>query len=86
MKQYREQYPKIVIGGYARSFLGEYMAGGIILILGLDATEAIVQDYVGTGIHGGTIYIAGELKTTNSAWPPSARTLQKMICSGDRAS
>ncbi|MCC7568912.1 MAG: hypothetical protein KO463_04785 [Candidatus Methanofastidiosa archaeon] len=62
MKQYREQYPKIVIGGYARSFLGEYMAGGIILILGLDATEAIVQDYVGTGIHGGTIYIAGELE------------------------
>lgn len=61
MKQYRDQYPKIVIGGSAKSFLGEYMAGGIILVLGQGEDEA-VQDYIGTGIHGGTIYIAGHVE------------------------
>ncbi len=61
MKQYQDQYPKIVIGGSAMSFLGEYMAGGIILVLGQGADE-VVQDYIGTGIHGGTIYIAGDVE------------------------
>lgn len=61
MKQYQDQYPKIVIGGAARSFLGEYMAGGIILVLGRGEDKA-VDDYIGTGIHGGTIYIAGEIE------------------------
>ena len=36
MKEYKNLRPAIVIGGCAGSFLGEYMAGGIIIILGLD--------------------------------------------------
>lgn len=35
MKAYREQQPVIVIGGRTGSFLGEYQAGGTILVLGL---------------------------------------------------
>ena len=34
MKAYKENKPAIVIGGRAGSFLGEYQAGGIIVVLG----------------------------------------------------
>ena len=36
MKAYEEQHPVLVIGGHARDFFGEYMAGGEMLLLGLD--------------------------------------------------
>lgn len=66
MKQYNDARPIIVIGGKAGSFLGEYMAGGIIIVLGLDADRGHNDDSVapmgshcGTGIHGGVMYIRG---------------------------
>lgn len=34
MKAYQDKQPVIVIGGRAGSFLGEYQAGGTILVLG----------------------------------------------------
>lgn len=61
MKQYKDKYPIIIIGGNAEAFLGEYMAGGIIVLLGLDEGET-VGDYIGTGMHGGKIFIAGRVK------------------------
>lgn len=51
MKQYESKIPAIVIGGDAGSFLGEYMAGGTILLLGRTGR------YVASGMHGGTIYL-----------------------------
>jgi glutamate synthase domain-containing protein 3 len=61
MKAYKEQSAVIVVGGRARDFFGEYMAGGELLLLGLaDAAEDIVGSYVGTGMHGGVIYLRGE--------------------------
>ena len=39
MKAYRDKIPLIVIGGKAGSFLGEYQAGGVIIVLNLDTTE-----------------------------------------------
>ncbi|MBQ5890837.1 MAG: glutamate synthase, partial [Clostridia bacterium] len=38
MKAYKEKVPVMVIGGTAGSFLGEYQAGGVIVVLGLEAT------------------------------------------------
>ena len=35
MKAYRDKQPVLIIGGEAGSFLGEYQAGGIIIVLGL---------------------------------------------------
>ena len=55
MKQYEAKCPVIVIGGDAGSFLGEYMAGGIILLLGKPGA------YLATGMHGGVIYMKHEL-------------------------
>lgn len=58
MKEYKEMIPSIVIGGKTGDFLGEYMAGGIILVLGLTKDEnPIVGRYCATGMHGGVIYL-----------------------------
>ena len=34
MKEYQDKKPMLVIGGTAQDFLGEYMAGGILILLG----------------------------------------------------
>ena len=58
MKAYREKLPVLVIGGAAGSFLGEYQAGGIIIVLGLGCESEIPVGYFcGTGMHGGKIYL-----------------------------
>lgn len=64
MKGDRKQAPTIIVGGCAGDFFGEYMAGGILMLLGLDLEDGkpIVGDYLGTGMHGGTIYIRGEVE------------------------
>lgn len=63
MKSYKDLYPMIIIGGTVGDFLGEYMAGGLIIVLGLhkNSDEAIVGNYCGTGMHGGTMYIRGDI-------------------------
>jgi glutamate synthase domain-containing protein 3 len=63
MKQYQRKVPTIVIGETAGDFLAEYMAGGIILLLGLNLkdTDKCKARFVGTGMHGGVIYECGEI-------------------------
>lgn len=58
IKEYQGKKPQLVIGGTAQDFLGEYMAGGTILILGLNLREGerCTARFVGTGMHGGVIY------------------------------
>jgi glutamate synthase domain-containing protein 3 len=58
MKQYQDTYPVVVAGGTAMDFLGEYMAGGVVLVLNT-SEEDFTGDWIGTGIHGGVIYIRG---------------------------
>ena len=107
MKSFKEQVPVLVIGGKAKDFLGEYMAGGIVALLGLDLAQAsapqakasagahrvsvhetsgqragttaigvssiprpVVRDAiaghsVGTGMHGGCIYVRGTIPEEN---------------------
>lgn len=63
MKEYKNMKPNIVVGGTAVDFLGEYMAGGVLAVLGLNLGENKTHDakYVGTGMHGGIIYIHGRI-------------------------
>ncbi|MBI5574610.1 MAG: hypothetical protein HY919_08720 [Elusimicrobia bacterium] len=63
IKSYKEMVPVIVIGGSVHDFFAEYMAGGIIILLGLDRNKKIAGNFIGTGMHGGTIYIRGKVET-----------------------
>ena len=58
MKAYKDYFPVVVVGGGAKDFLGEYMAGGLLVVLGLNGSE-IAGDFVGTGMHGGTMFLMG---------------------------
>ena len=58
MKAFHEKFPVMVIGGCAGSFLGEYQAGGIIVVLGLtDSDRRIVGNFPCTGMHGGKMFL-----------------------------
>jgi glutamate synthase domain-containing protein 3 len=63
MKEYDSKRPVIVIGGTSQHFLGEYMAGGVLVVLGLTLHpgESHVANFIGTGMHGGVMYIRGQL-------------------------
>ncbi len=85
MKEFHKQKPLIMYGGTAKQYCGEYMAGGTIVVLGLDyadavpknknvlgkkdidpkkikfASEPFVQSDLGAGIHGGAIYVRGDV-------------------------
>lgn len=71
MKEYKASIPVIVVGGTTGDFLGEYMAGGRLIVLGLNPApplqagsrqdnKEVAGDYLGTGMHGGVIYIRGQ--------------------------
>ena len=58
MKAYEDKKSILVIGGKAGSFLGEYLAGGIIIVLGLGDEEKDITGYFcGNGMYAGTIYL-----------------------------
>lgn len=64
MKEYQEKKPLIVIGGSAQDFFGEYMAGGVLILLGLGSDKNVQHKakYIGTGMHGGVIYLRGSVE------------------------
>lgn len=64
MKEFGEKIPAIVVGGRAGNFLAEYMAGGVMCILGLGTPEdqPVVGSYCGTGMHGGVLYVRQPLE------------------------
>ncbi|WP_424246180.1 glutamate synthase domain-containing protein 3 [Elusimicrobium posterum] len=64
MKEYKDKKPAIVIGGKAGSFLGEYQAGGLIVVLGIGSEEVPVGNFTGTGMHGGRIFIRTDKELT----------------------
>lgn len=89
MKEFKDKKPIIVYGGKVKQYCGEYMAGGMIIVLGLDFSQAIedkekpitrenidsskiknteneiIQSDLAAGIHGGTVYIRGDVPDHN---------------------
>ncbi|WP_342304046.1 hypothetical protein [Methanolobus sp. ZRKC5] len=61
MKEYEGKRPILVVGGTSHAFLGEYMAGGLILVLGIGQEPTIQDRGIGSGIHGGEIVIRGDV-------------------------
>ena len=68
MKAYEDKIPVMIIGGKAGSFLGEYQAGGVIIVLNLDAPgEKCVGFFPCTGMHGGKMFLRS--KCENVVFP-----------------
>ena len=57
MKAYKDKAPVLVIGGKTGSFLGEYQAGGIIIVLNTGEEKEIVGNFPCTGMHGGKLFL-----------------------------
>lgn len=60
MKAYKEQQPLIIVGGETGSFLGEYQAGGTIIVLGLGSKKAPMGNLCCAGMHGGRMFVRCE--------------------------
>ena len=67
MKEFENMKPVLVIGQNAGSFLGEYMAGGIIVLLGLGLKkgEKLFGTHCASGMHGGKIFVRGSFPKEN---------------------
>jgi glutamate synthase domain-containing protein 3 len=64
MKAFENLVPIVCCGGNARAFFGEYMAGGILVLLGRHVQfpdQPLVGPFCGAGMHGGTIYLRGHV-------------------------
>jgi len=61
MKEYDGKRPVMVVGGVSQDFLGEYMAGGMVVFLDLKA-QGHKAHFIGTGMHGGVIYLRGRVE------------------------
>ena len=82
MKAYMEHYPVLIVGGTAGSFLGEYLAGGLIAVLGIGANGAYpCRFFCGTGMHGGKIILRCD--TAPSGLP--RQVLVREMTEADRA-
>ncbi|GHV05205.1 hypothetical protein FACS1894217_01690 [Clostridia bacterium] len=55
MKQYKDLRPIVVVGEATGSFPGEYLAGGLIIILNIEGVDIPFGSFAGTGMHGGKI-------------------------------
>ena len=65
MKAYEKHVPVVVCGGKARDFFGEYMAGGVLVLLGMNtqfAEQPLVGGFTGAGMHGGVMYLRGTVE------------------------
>jgi len=68
IKEFKGKMPRLIIGGYAKDYLGEYMAGGLVIVLGLkiegnkvtEIEQPIIGNCLGSGIHGGVLYLRSE--------------------------
>lgn len=78
MKAYKDKVPVMVIGGRTGSFLGEYQAGGLIIVLGLNTDgKPIVGNFPCTGMHGGKLYLRSDCRDISFPKQVTARPASK---------
>jgi len=75
MREYRDRQPYVIIGGRVDDYFGEYMAGGVAVVLGLGALDKdyggqMVGNFVATGMLGGKIYIRGKVRKDSLGLAP----------------
>jgi len=91
MKEYGDRKPLVVIGGTAHDFLGEYMAGGTVIMLGLGLApgEGHRACFIGTGMHGGRIFVRGSIEAHQlgrevEVVDPDSRDQETIMCAVER--
>ena len=77
MKEYQDKKPILVIGGTTQDFFGEYMAGGVLVLLGLNENQNHKAKFVGTGMHGGVIYLRGSIESHQLGKEVGVKELEK---------
>lgn len=82
VKEYGDKKPVIVIGGHAGCFLGEYMAGGVIIVLNKDNAKDPIGDYTGVGMYGGKILVKAHSLDTVLPEQIKCRQIEKDELSG----
>ena len=74
MKSYIGNPPVVIIGGAAGTFLGEYQAGGYIIVLGMNTQKkSIVGNFCGTGMHGGKMYLRCSIDEIPDSMPAQVK-------------
>jgi len=43
MKSFADRKPTVVYGGRVKQYCGEYMAGGVIIVLGINYRTAVID-------------------------------------------
>lgn len=82
MKAYEDNKSVLVIGGRTGSFLGEYLAGGVIIVLGLGDENADITGYFcGSGMYAGTIY----LRTQKTPLNLSEKLIRRTVTEEEKA-
>ena len=70
MREYQNLKPYLIVGETADDYLGEYMAGGVVVLLNLSDEKRPVGSYVGTGMVGGKIYVRGKIDESQLGLAP----------------
>ncbi len=66
MKEYGRKHPVMIVGETIGDYVGEYMAGGSIIILGygLEKGKSPVTSHVASGMFGGEMWVRGYIEST----------------------
>ncbi len=77
MRAYGDENPVIVIGGGFDDYLGEYMSGGTILVLG--DKNCHYGKYIASGMIGGKIYIHGKVDPESAGLQPDKDEMENIL-------
>ena len=84
MREYLDRRPYFIVGGGVDDYLGEYMAGGVIIILGLKQSlkrRRVVGNYIASGLVGGRIYIRSRVDDSTIGVQPPKEDIQLYLSS-----
>jgi glutamate synthase domain-containing protein 1/glutamate synthase domain-containing protein 3 len=84
MRQYKDRKPYLIIGGRVDDYLGEYMAGGMITVLGLNTLKSgktieLTGKFVGSGMVGGKIMIRGKISQSKISLKPKREEIISLL-------
>lgn len=79
MREYAKERPFLIVGETADDYLGEYMAGGVVVVLNLADSAMPARNYIGTGMVGGRIYIRGRVREDQLGLIPQREDMMRYL-------